>query len=590
MLKNMDLEIVNTPDTTLVFDNHVYMFNPLASHIQVGNFIFNCRPHGLLKQGTLALNSAQRKCMRLKLAAKCHAVPIESPPERLAKRLVLHVGSATSSKLQDPLDSWELGQRFLHEFDHHYFRPDQQLFMLHRVSKLLLTVSAGEGLFCRASEVSFHSSNVPIIQSEEPIQRFQFDSMGIGGLQRESEILFRRAFASRMAPVSRIKALGVRHVKGVLLHGPPGTGKTLIARKLSQALTGIEPKVVNGPEILNRFVGASEESIRGLFKDAEDAQRKGRPGLHVIIFDEIDAICKQRGSSSGSHVWDSVVNQLLTKMDGVQPLDNIIVIGLTNRLDLLDVALLRPGRFEVHIEISLPSATGRRDILDIHTATMRSNGLLCDSFDPTVLVDSTKNFSGAEIEGLVKSAASHAMAREKDDNDWKVTQTDFLRALQEVRPRFGSDLSLCTPVDMDNDLADEAGTIFSRSHTRVLIGSWEAALTLAIHHGAPFTRILRGSELAVFTTPFRIQKLAEAFELGAKSQDTVIILDDLELIMEFCDLGPVFCNKTLQALKALLQRSPQPGHQLYVLAVSGRLSTIERLCLLDLFDTQLMHT
>ena len=131
-------------------------------------------------------------------------------------------------------------------------------------------------------------------------------------------------------------------------------------------LNGKEPKIVNGPEMLSKYVGASEENIRNLFKDAEaEYKLKGEDSdLHVIIFDELDSVFKQRGSgkSDGTGVGDNVVNQLLSKMDGVDQLNNILVIGMTNRLDLIDTALLRPGRFEIQIEISLPDEKGRKDI------------------------------------------------------------------------------------------------------------------------------------------------------------------------------------------------------------------------------------
>ncbi len=130
----------------------------------------------------------------------------------------------------------------------------------------------------------------------------------------------------------------------MLLYGPPGTGKTLIARSIGKMLTEREPKVVNGPEILNKFVGQSEENIRELFADAKADQEKNGDdaGLHIIIFDEIDAICKQRGSTNtGSGVHDTVVNQLLSMIDGVDSLNDVLVIGMTNRKDLLDSALLR---------------------------------------------------------------------------------------------------------------------------------------------------------------------------------------------------------------------------------------------------------
>lgn len=146
---------------------------------------------------------------------------------------------------------------------------------------------------------------------------FRFEDMGIGGLDTEFSAIFRRAFASRIFPPALVEKLGIQHVKGILLFGPPGTGKTLMARQIGKMLNAREPKIVNGPEILNKFVGASEENIRKLFADAEkEYKSKGdESGLHIIIFDELDAICKQRGSTGGgTGVGDSVVNQLLSKV------------------------------------------------------------------------------------------------------------------------------------------------------------------------------------------------------------------------------------------------------------------------------------
>lgn len=148
-------------------------------------------------------------------------------------------------------------------------------------------------------------------------------------------------------------------------------------------LNGKEPKVVNGPEVLSKYVGQSEENVRKLFKEAEDEYklRGDDSDLHIIIFDEIDAICRQRGTrNDGTGVHDTVVNQLLSKIDGVDALNNILLIGMTNRRDMIDEALLRPGRLEVQMEIGLPDEKGRLQILRIHTAKMRQNNLL----DPNV--------------------------------------------------------------------------------------------------------------------------------------------------------------------------------------------------------------
>ena len=184
---------------------------------------------------------------------------------------------------------------------------------------------------------------------------WDFSTMGIGGLDEEFNAIFRRAFASRVFPPEIMEQLGCSHVKGILLHGPPGTGKTLMARQIGKMLNAKEPKIVNGPEIFNKFIGESEANIRKLFEEAEDDERRlgVNSPLHIIIFDEIDAICKKRGSEHGmSGVNDTVVNQLLSKIDGVDRLNNILVIGMTNRPDMIDDALTRPGRLEVQVRVA----------------------------------------------------------------------------------------------------------------------------------------------------------------------------------------------------------------------------------------------
>ena len=294
-----------------------------------------------------------------------------------------------------------------------------------------------------------------------------FERYGVGGLDAEFLTIFRRVFASRMVPPEMVKRLGMRHVKGMLLYGPPGTGKTLVARQLGKLLNAHPPKIVNGPEILQRFVGQSEENMRELFAPAEK-EWKGKAEkskLHVIIFDEIDAIMKARGSggATASVVHDNVVNQLLTKLDGMQSLDNVLVVGITNRRDLLDPAVLRPGRLELQVEVGLPDRKGRTQIFNIHTARMRAEGLLATDVDIDTLAEVTGNYSGAEIKGLVGAAQSHALARYlKDANAvggdapsaspssdssssdlsssrLNVTMDDFTRAMREVRPAMGAD-------------------------------------------------------------------------------------------------------------------------------------------------------
>ena len=169
-------------------------------------------------------------------------------------------------------------------------------------------------------------------------------------------------------------------------------GKTALAREISRALRARAPKIVSAPELLDRWVGGSEKLVRQLFADAEaelaacnnDATKSA---LHVIVIDEIDAVFRKRTSSedTGEATRSSVVNQILSKLDGVKAIGNILVIGMTNRRELLDDALLRPGRLEVQIEIPLPNQKGRREILNVHFNALRQRGRLskplCQAID-----------------------------------------------------------------------------------------------------------------------------------------------------------------------------------------------------------------
>lgn len=192
----------------------------------------------------------------------------------------------------------------------------------------------------------------------------------------------------------------------------------------------------------------------------EYAQVGDESALHIIILDEMDAIARKRGSSAGDNtgVRDSVVNQLLSKMDGVKQANNVLVVGLTNRPELLDPALLRPGRLEVQLRVELPDLKGRRDILRIHTRQMKQSGGLSKAAEDLLedlgdkgLPASSDKFTGAELAGLVRSAASYALARsvnvlssENDDletildsDEGKISVADFEQALLEVRPSLG---------------------------------------------------------------------------------------------------------------------------------------------------------
>jgi hypothetical protein len=245
-------------------------------------------------------------------------------------------------------------------------------------------------------------------ETQDAVRSFEYADLGVGGIGPQFREIFERVFASRVFPTQVVQQLGVQHVRGFILHGPPGTGKTLLARNIIRVLNTGSVQVVNGPELLNSYVGKSEENLRQLFADADRDQAAlgSESPLHVVIFDEIDALCCTRDSRSTSHN-DSIVTQLLTKMDGVSQLNNILVIGITNRLESIDRALLRPGRFEVCVEIPLPTEEGRKEIFAIHTSKLPQQ----NTYDLDELAALSEGMSGADIAGAVRAAVLSAMYR-----------------------------------------------------------------------------------------------------------------------------------------------------------------------------------
>jgi vesicle-fusing ATPase len=313
----------------------------------------------------------------------------------------------------------------------------------------------------------------------------------LGGLGNEIESIVRRVLdgramtqksgsaAVRAKEMQLMLDLGLQPVKGLLLYGPPGCGKTALAREISRLLTERPPKIVSAPELLDRWVGGSEKLVRDLFGDAEAELKRcngdiTKSGLHVVVIDEVDAVFRKRSSASdsGEVARASAVNQILAKLDGVNSLGNVLVVGTTNRKELLDVALLRPGRLEVQVEVPLPDKKGRREILQIHFDALRKRGRLskplCEAIDGVAeqatgvepgrfpilwrfavlrhrsrtLKDLaadrwTKGFSGADLEGLVRCAGSIALARARKDGSGVdgllITVDDVMKGLDEVK-------------------------------------------------------------------------------------------------------------------------------------------------------------
>ncbi len=245
----------------------------------------------------------------------------------------------------------------------------------------------------------------------------------IGGLENIKQEL-KEAVELPLKDPEKFKKFGIRPPKGILLYGPPGTGKTLLAKAVA---TESEMNFISikGPEVLSKWVGESEKAIREVFKKA----KQSAPA--VVFLDEIDAIAPRRGYYSDSGVTERIVNQILTSMDGIENLEGVVVIGATNRPDIIDPALLRPGRFDRLIYIPPPDRETRLKILQIHTKNMP----LDSDVDLKKIAERMENYVGADIENVCREAGMFAIRENRD----KVTMRDFERALEKVPPSLNEE-------------------------------------------------------------------------------------------------------------------------------------------------------
>ncbi len=250
----------------------------------------------------------------------------------------------------------------------------------------------------------------------------------VGGLEAAKREIVRAVYWP-LEYADRFERAGIEPPSGVLLYGPPGTGKTLLARAAA-SLSDANFISVNGPELLDRYVGASEQAVRDLFATA----RENAPA--VVFFDEVDAISpKRRSDDTGA--GERVVSQLLTELDGLEPLTNVVVVAATNRPDMIDEALLRPGRIEKTVETPLPDEPARREILRIHARDTPT----AESVDFDALAEQTAGYSGGDLAALVREAAMLAIEGTITDDgrngDLTVDADHFERALAETTPSVG---------------------------------------------------------------------------------------------------------------------------------------------------------
>ncbi|KAJ3439945.1 vesicle-fusing atpase [Anaeramoeba flamelloides] len=643
---------INPEDFNLIFAEQ-----PKSGYGTINfSLVYTICPHKKVKKGCITLSNIQKISLDIGRNDKVQIIPWSVPKTSIyISKITFEVDFMIKNRSNPTIDATKLARRVISNFQNQVFSVGQEFVIDYDVYYLRLSAKSLETMELESIlkidkdekeneknelELTINERGILVSQSQIRFDKKQgaqlklkgggsggsslfksdwnFEDMGIGGLDSEFSNIFRRAFASRVFPPNVIKKLGIKHVRGILLHGPPGTGKTLMARQIGKMLNGKEPKIVNGPEILNKYVGQSEENIRNLFAEAEkDQEEKGDESeLHIIIFDEIDAICRKRGTrTDGTGVGDTVVNQLLAKIDGVDSLNNILIIGMTNRKDMLDTALLRPGRLEVQMPIGLPDEDGRTEILRIHTKLMRESGSISSEVILEKIAERTPNFSGAEIEGLVKSASSFALNRHVDvNNPTKPTDMenivvqpiDFEKALEEVKPAFGiseDEFEGCFRNGIIN-YGEKFEKIMYLGHSfikqvlrskrtpliSVLLkgkpgtGKTALAATLAIESKFPFVKMINAEKLIGYTEIGKSSEIKRIFDDAYKSPLSVIVIDDIERLLEYVHIGPRFSNKVLQTLLVLIKSMPPLGHKVLIIGTTSIPHVLEEMGFFDVFN------
>lgn len=241
----------------------------------------------------------------------------------------------------------------------------------------------------------------------------------VGGLDKVKSIL-KETVEWPLKNPQAFKNVGVRPPSGVLMYGPPGGGKTLLAKAVANE-AGANFISVAGPELLSKWVGESERHVREIFRRAKQVAPS------IIFFDEIDALAPRRGTSTGTHVTENVVSQILTAMSGLEDMHNVTVLAATNRPDMIDNALMRPGRFDRQVLVPAPDETARLEILKIHTKDMPLKGINLKK-----LASETEGYTGADLEAMVREAGLNAL---RTDMKTKiVTKKDFDHAIKSIGP------------------------------------------------------------------------------------------------------------------------------------------------------------
>jgi len=409
----------------------------------------------------------------------------------------------------------------------------------------------------------------------------------IGGLDEELDLV-REMVELPLSEPELFTRLGVDPPKGVLLYGPPGTGKTLIARAVASEVDAYFD-TISGPEIVSKYKGESEERLREAFQQASE----NAPA--ILFIDEIDSIAGARDDDADME--NRVVAQLLTLMDGLEEREEVVVIGATNRVDAVDPALRRGGRFDREIEIGVPGEAGRREILDVHTRTMP----LAEDVDLDALAARLHGFVGADIDSLAREAGMAALRRRPsvEDGTLTVSMADFEAALTGVDPSAAREYVAESPDTGFEDVGGLAetkgrlreavewplqyGPLFDAAATEppsgVLLygppGTGKTLLAEAIagESGVNFVRVA-GPEVLDRYVGESEQAIRDLFERARQTAPAIVFLDEVDAIASSRGEGHEVTERVVSQLLTELDRAAEHP-KLVVLAATNRRDDID---------------
>lgn len=618
-IKMNQLKVIKALDTACSVTNFVYVNTNnifTTTHIKLSYGIYIVKYTDLIPLNCISLNLEQRKFNNVKLDDIISVVEVSENIYNLADTIEFKILVPTDD-IKLTIESSILIDNLKQNFTNHIFTKYQILLLMYQDYRISLRVNnlncmknygkldENTEIFLTIPETSTKIKLITLSNEKSSLFKTDFNgkSLGIGGLDDELMEIFRRGFASRLLSKKVSDELGVKHIRGILLSGPPGCGKTLIARQIGKMLNCKEPKIVQGPSLLDKYIGESEKNVRKLFEDAITDNKNGNlDDLHLIICDEFDALCKKRGrGGDNTGTSDNIVNTFLAMIDGPESLNNILLICMTNRPDMMDEAVLRPGRLELQIEISLPSESGRVEILSIHTETMNKNNRLDQYVDLNEIAKLSKNFTGAELEGLIKNAVSYAIAREivfengqltQDLNDIQpiITQTDLIKAVNEAKPMFGRSINndideYCkkefifwgNTKNIYDDITNRIHTLHKGHSGKYLIcnptTNGKTRLACQIIKDNPniqFIKLITPAKILKESNPYTF--LDELFQSSCmKVENSAIIFDNFERLIGLSSFDRVinFNNNILQAILVLLERTISINKKLTII-ITGR--------------------